>query len=56
MILMATKKAQESKEFNIDLLKDIVGEVGGKNSSVVVDLLYGKQNVNEFVLSLISAN
>ncbi len=51
MILMATKKAQESKEFNIDLLKDIVGEVGGKNSSVVVDLLYGKQNVNEFLIA-----
>ena len=51
MILMAVKKAQESKEFNIDLLKDIVGDVGGKNSSVVVDLLYGKQNVNEFLIA-----
>jgi len=48
---MAVKKAQESKEFNIDLLKDIVGDVGGKNSSVVVDLLYGKQNVNEFLIA-----
>lgn len=35
----------------IKLLKDIVISVAGPNASKIVDLLYGKKNVNEFLIS-----
>ncbi|HLC32063.1 MAG TPA: hypothetical protein VJK51_05335 [Candidatus Nanoarchaeia archaeon] len=36
---------------NIDLLKNIVSSVVGKQSVGIVDLLYGKRNVNEFLIA-----
>ncbi|MBX4196366.1 hypothetical protein KW805_02145 [Candidatus Pacearchaeota archaeon] len=35
----------------IDLLKDIVASVAGKNAVGIVDLLHGKKNVNEFLIA-----
>ncbi|MDO8460461.1 MAG: hypothetical protein Q7S74_05095 [Nanoarchaeota archaeon] len=33
------------------LLKDIVKEISGQNSEKLVDILYGKKNVNEFLIA-----
>lgn len=35
----------------IKLLKDIVSAIAGPNASGLVDLLYGKKNVNEFLIA-----
>jgi len=35
----------------INLLKDVVGNVAGKYAVEIVDLLYGKKNVNEFLIA-----
>ena len=35
----------------IKFLKDIVASVAGQPASKIVDLLYGKKNVNEFLIS-----
>jgi len=35
----------------VDLLRDVSVVVGGKNSSSIVDLLLGKNNVNEFIIA-----
>mgnify|MGYP001563517371 FL=1 len=37
--------------FSIDLLRDIVVEIGGKNGSFIVDALYEKKHVNEFFIA-----
>jgi len=34
-----------------DLLKEIVGTIAGEKSKGLVDLLYGKKNVNEFLIT-----
>ena len=35
----------------VDLLRDVSVVVGGKNSASIVDLLLGKNNVNEFIIA-----
>jgi len=35
----------------IELLKDVVSHIAGPNSVDIVDLLYGKENVNEFLIA-----
>lgn len=35
----------------IKLLKDVVSFIAGQNASPIVDLLYGTQNVNEFLIA-----
>src|SRR3989338_5700405 len=35
----------------IDLLKEIVSSVVGQTGNSIVDLLYGKKNVNEFIIA-----
>lgn len=35
----------------VDLLKDISGLVAGKNTAPIVDLLFNKKNVNEFIIA-----
>src|SRR3989344_5349786 len=35
----------------IELLRDIVSSVVGKNAAGIVDLLYNKKNVNEFLIA-----
>jgi len=47
----SNKVLNEVKLSSIDLLRDISSEVGGKNGSLVVDLLYNKKHVNEFLIA-----
>lgn len=44
-----SKENTEKKK--IDLIKEIVSAVAGQNASKIVDILYGKNNVNEFDIS-----
>jgi transcription factor E len=38
-------------EITISLLKDVIRKIAGKNTEEVVDILYEKQNVNEFKIA-----
>ena len=54
---MKTKKDYNSmnqksaKESNLNLLREVVAVVAGKNAGQIVDLLVGKKNVNEFIVA-----
>ena len=48
---MAKTSNKNTDDFKIDLLRDVSVVVGGKNSSNIVDLLLGKNNVNEFIIA-----
>lgn len=39
------------RSMQIKLLKDVVASIIGPNTSTIVDLLYGKKNVNEFLIA-----
>ncbi len=46
------KSANKSLDLSkVDLLRDVSVVVGGKNSANIVDLLLGKNNVNEFIIA-----
>jgi transcription initiation factor TFIIE subunit alpha len=42
------KDSKKDDKEKIDLLRGIIGAVAGAGATKIVDLLYGKQNVNEF--------
>ena len=44
-------KPAKNTLFSADLLRDIATEVGGKNGSFIVDILFGKKHVNEFFIA-----
>jgi len=52
---MPVKKISEivlkKKEITLELLRDISSVVGGKNGSLLADLLFGKSHVNEFLIA-----
>ena len=48
---VSDKGANGNGVSSMDLLRDISAEIGGKNGSLLVDLLNGKKHVNEFLIA-----